>query len=183
MADGEGRFFFADLPAGRVLPAGHESRLRAGEVRAARGPGSKTCSCSLGEGERLADVKLRGVEVRAAIGGTVVDEAGEPVVGSRCARSDQDAIAGRTQFGSRRARSPSCMPGAITDDRGMFRLSRMIPGAYVVVVPSTQTTLPAQARRRGTRSCGTNCSWGGVPEVALLGQPRTQQIGDAALMT
>ena len=137
---------------------------------------------SLGEGERRTDVKLR-LWKYAVIGGTVVDEAGEPVVGVAVRALVKDVVAGRAQFGNMEVDLPSSCPRATTDDRGMFRLSQLTPGTYVVVVPSTQTTLPARvpwtARTPALRQRAR--SWRASAEVAPLGQPRTQQVGDAAL--
>ena len=75
------------------------------------------------------------------------------------------------------------MPAATTDDRGMFRLSQLMPGTYVVVVPSTQTTMPAAFLEAPDTALRNDLFCAGVAEVALLGQPRTQQVGDFALMT
>lgn len=57
-------------------------------------------------------------------------------------RSETNTIAGRTQYGNTEL-SAELAPLTITDDRSMFRLSQLAPGTYVVVVPSTQTTVPA----------------------------------------
>ena len=76
------------------------------------------------------------------IAGTVVDEAGEPVVGVAVRALIKDVVAGRTRYGNMEV-IPELVPTATTDDRGMFRLSQLMPGTYVVLVPSTQTTVPA----------------------------------------
>jgi hypothetical protein len=65
----------------------------------------------------------------------------------------------------------------------MFRLSQLMPGTYVVLVPSTQTTLPAAFLEAPDSTLRSDLFFAGVPEMALLGQPRTQQVGDLALMT
>ncbi len=78
---------------------------------------------------------------------------------------------------------PELVPGATTDDRGMFRLSQLVPGTYVVLVPSTQTTLPAACLAGQDSALRSELFFAGVTEVAPLGQPRTQQVGDVALMT
>ncbi len=79
MADGEGRFFFTDLPAGRVLPASEKDGYAPGEYGDRRAWGQSQL-LSLAEGERLTDITLK-VWKYGVIAGTVVDEAGEPVVG------------------------------------------------------------------------------------------------------
>ena len=85
------------------------------------------------------DEHLNGVVVRmwkyASISGTLLDESGEPAVGSqvRCAR-----VSSR---GDRRAYTPA--GSAAADDRGHYRIVNITPGDYVVTVPQTTTTLPA----------------------------------------
>jgi hypothetical protein len=65
----------------------------------------------------------------------------------------------------------------------MFRLSQLMPGTYVVLVPSMQTTVPASFLERPDPALRSDLFFAGVAEVSLLGQPRTQQLGDFALMT
>ncbi|HMC78303.1 MAG TPA: carboxypeptidase-like regulatory domain-containing protein [Vicinamibacterales bacterium] len=180
MADGDGRFFFADLPAGDYYMQATKDGYAPGTYGQRRASGQSQL-LALGEGERLADLKLK-VWKFGVIGGTVVDEAGEPVVGIAVRALIKDAIAGRTQVGSAEIGS-DLLPSTITDDRGIFRLSRMMPGTYVVVVPSTQTTLPASALESQNTALRNELFMSGVQEFTLLGQPRTQQFGDAALMT
>jgi hypothetical protein len=59
-----------------------------------------------------------------AITGTVIDEAGEPLVGVRVSAFRRTVVAGNRRFGGRTA--------ATTDDRGMYRLGNLVPGEYVV---------------------------------------------------
>jgi hypothetical protein len=84
LTDDRGRFAFSDLPKGsytlRAVRDGYvggayTQRLPEGE------PDRYGWPLVLAEDERLGDVVLR-LWKHAAIGGTVVDEAGEPVVGS-----------------------------------------------------------------------------------------------------
>jgi hypothetical protein len=180
MADGEGRFFFSDLPAGEFYLQAKKDGYAPGEYGDRRAWG-QSLLVSLGEGERLTDLKLR-VWKYGVIAGTVVDEAGEPVVGIAVRALIKDVVAGRGQYGNRQV-IPELVPATTTDDRGMFRLSQLIPGTYVVLVPSTQTTVPAAFLEKSDGTVRTDLFWAGVAEVSLLGQPRTQQVGDVALLT
>ena len=180
MADGEGRFFFTDLPAGEYFLQAQKDGYAPGTYGQRRAWG-QSVPLSLAEGERLADVTLR-VWKHGVIAGTVVDEAGEPVVGVAVRALIKDVFAGRTQFGNMQV-SSELVPIATTDDRGMFRLSQLMPGTYVVLVPSTQTTVPASFVERSDSELRSDLFFAGVPEVSLLGQPRTQQAGDFALLT
>lgn len=180
MADGDGLFFFADLPAGDYYLRANKDGYAPGEYGQRR-PWGEHLLVSLGEGERRADVTLR-VWKYAAIGGTVVDEAGEPVVGVVVRALIKHVVSGRTQYGTT-AVVPELVPSATTDDRGMFRLARLTPGTYVVVVPSTQTTLPAAYLAGPDPTLRTELVLAGVVEVTPLGDSRTLQVGDSALMT
>ncbi len=133
----------------------------------------------LTEGERRTDVVLR-VWKYAVIGGTVIDEAGEPVVGVAVRALVRDVVAGHTRFGT----DSYNVPSALTDDRGAFRLSRVQPGTYAVVAPSVHTTVPLAVMNSWDANTLRLELWrASVYEVSGLGQPRTQQVGDFALMT
>jgi hypothetical protein len=180
MADGEGRFFFTDLPAGDYYLGVTKDGYAPGTYgqRRAWGQGN---SLSLGEGERLTDVTLRAWKY-AAIAGTVVDEAGEPVVGVAVRALIKDVVAGRTRFGNMQLIS-ELVPSTITDDRGMFRLSQLVPGTYVVLVPSTHATLPVATLQGLDSTLRSDLYSSGMMEVAPPGQPVAQQVGDVALVT
>lgn len=70
----------------------------------------------------------------ASIDGTVVDEANEPLVGIIVAavRRTSDGVM-------------TTGPTTRTDDRGMYHISALAPGDYVVVVPQMQVLLPVSA--------------------------------------
>jgi hypothetical protein len=177
MADREGRFVFAELPRGDYFLHATKDGYAPGTYgqRQVSGQGH---DLSLGEGERRADVTLR-VWKYAVIGGTVVDEAGEPVVGISVRALLRNVVGGRTGYGN----APWLVPATTTDDRGMFRLSQLTPATYVVVAPSTHTTMPAAAVEAPDTALRSDLFFSGVPQVTLLGDPRTQQFGDVALMT
>ena len=70
----------------------------------------------------------------ASISGTIRDERGEPIIDVPVRILLAFGVAGRDQWAS----------GAVTrtDDRGAYRFAGLLPGRYVVHVPSMQVTLP-----------------------------------------
>src|SRR6188474_1069605 len=105
IADADGRFFFTDLPAGEyslsVTKDGYIAGTYGQRRATARGE-----LLPLKEGERRTDVVLR-VWKYAVIGGTVIDEAGEPVVGVAVRALGRDVVAGHTRFGTDSYNVPS----------------------------------------------------------------------------
>src|SRR5262245_52100809 len=180
MTDAEGRFFYSDLPAGEYFLEAKKDGYAPGMYGQRRAWGQNQL-VSLAEGERPTDIKLR-MWKHGVIAGTVVDEAGEPVVGVTVRALIKDVFAGRTQFGNMQVIG-ELVPTTTTDDRGMFRLSQLMPGKYVVLVPSSQTTVPASFVEKPDAAIRSDLFFAGVAEMSLLGQPRTQQVGDHALLT
>jgi hypothetical protein len=132
LTNGNGLFAIRGLRAGKVFL----TATKGGYVPATynqRHPGASGQFIPLQDGERVTDLVVR-MWKHAVISGTILDEAGDPVVGTRVLAMAQTFITGR-----RRA-----VPGssAITDDRGMYRISGLTPGDYIVAVPSTQTSAP-----------------------------------------
>ena len=178
MADADGRFFFTDLPAGEYYLGASRDGYITGQYGQRR-VSSRGELLPLKEGERRTDVVLR-VWKYAVIGGTVIDEAGEPVVGVAVRALVRDVVAGHTRFGT----DSYNVPSTLTDDRGAFRLSRVQPGTYAVVAPSMHTTVPLAVMNSWDANTLRLELWrASVYEVSALGQPRTQQVGDFALMT
>jgi uncharacterized protein (DUF2141 family) len=98
-----------------------------------RRPGGTSQLIPVAAGQRLNDVELRMWKF-AAISGAIADEAGDPVVGTRVQALQKSFVAGRRRF--------TLGPVAVTDDRGAYRIAGLTPGEYVVVVPSTHTSVP-----------------------------------------
>ena len=127
MATADGYFVFHNLPAGQYALG-----TRAfGYVSSDYPPHI----VAIVDGERLANVVLR-LWKYAAIGGRVIDERGEPVTGMPVTALRRQSIGGALVLRRETAE-------VTTDDRGMYRISQLPPGEYVVGVLATAAALPA----------------------------------------
>jgi hypothetical protein len=128
----EGLFVLRGLAKGSLVLTATKS----GYVDATHGqrrPGGSAQPIPLDGGQRITDLVVR-MWKYGAITGTIVDEAGDPVVGTRVSVLQKTFIASRRRF------KPG--PAGVTDDRGMYRIAGLTPGDYVVMVPSTQIAVP-----------------------------------------
>src|SRR5207248_3737528 len=133
LTNANGQFVIRGLGAGLLFL----TAVKGGYVPATynqRRPGGSGQGIRLEGGQRVVDLEVR-MWKHGVISGTVVDEAGDPVIGARVAALGSTFIAGR--------RRPVPGPTAVTDDRGMYRIAGLTPGDYAIVVPATQTSVPA----------------------------------------
>jgi len=100
-----------------------------------RRPGGSRQLITIDDGERVVDLEIR-LWRHAVITGTVIDEAGEPVIGTRVRAFQRILVATRYRFGP--------AGDAFTDDRGAYRIPNLMPGSYIVAVPSIQTSIPTE---------------------------------------
>ncbi|HYN08946.1 MAG TPA: carboxypeptidase-like regulatory domain-containing protein [Vicinamibacterales bacterium] len=141
MTDDQGRFVFRDLPKGQYTLRS----TRAGYVDGAYAkrlpdeePGRDGRPLDLADDERIGDLTLT-MWRHAAIGGAVVDELGEPLVGVTVRAVPRRIVAGRSQY-----ELDYTSIADRTDDRGLFRLSSLTPGDYLVAVPNVTGALAKQ---------------------------------------
>lgn len=175
LTDGSGRFVFSNLAAGRYSV----TAVRAGYLTSALGqhtPRGGGAPLQLAEGERALDLRIL-VWKHAAMRGRVTDEAGEAVVGARV------TILQRPNFASRYARVAT----ASTNDRGEYQAGGLAPGAYVVGVLATSTTLPIDTldayavATADTRTDLQRALFAAAPTMTSLGSAGHQLLGDHLL--
>ncbi|HEX5070365.1 MAG TPA: hypothetical protein VFV78_09140 [Vicinamibacterales bacterium] len=130
----------------------------------------------------LKDQWLGGVRVTiwrpATISGSVRDESGEPMVGIIVRTLVRHRLMGRDEL--------AAGPMTLTDDRGTYRIAGLVPGRYLVQVPSVQASMPTKTRYTGPGT--TNAPDGGLeldeqsrlvigryplPPPPMNGKPRT----------
>jgi hypothetical protein len=145
----DGQFVFGNLPAGRFRLRAHKPGYSDGPYGGRRPEDYRSEPIPLAAGERRSAITLR-VWKFGAITGRVVDEAGEPLVYVYVAAYARRNVAGRTVLGS-----PT---RAFTDDRGQYRLARLVAGDYLIAADLQQSSAPAsvvdeidQLQREGKR--------------------------------
>jgi hypothetical protein len=171
----DGRFLFRDLKAGSYSVAGAKPGYIGGAYGARR-PGGGSAPIELGEGERFTTAVVP-LWKSGSIAGTVVDEAGEPIVGVEVRAFGRDASTGRRQIAA---------ASGGTDDRGVYRISGLEPGTYVIAVVVSQTWVPttvAEAYREAVQSNdpGRSSLTSTFTDAGILpvipGSPATLQVG------
>ncbi len=132
ITDDQGRFVFHNLGAGIYT----FNTSAAGYLDGAYGqrrPSGPAQPFVLAEDQRIGNVTIR-LWREASMGGTVTDDAGEPVVGQSVSLQRRNTANGRTQL----------MPAASarTDDRGVYRFAKLLPGDYRIVIASAINSVP-----------------------------------------
>jgi hypothetical protein len=184
LTSAEGDFVFANVAAGRYTLGAAKPGYVNGAYGKASPLASGGASLELAAGERASDVGIP-LWKYAAVTGTIVDDAGERLVGVDVRALRRSVVAGRWQLVQ--AGSDS------TDDRGQYRIWSLVPGDYVVAVVSTQATAPAaaqdasaaaQSAGRGptfsstlTASGASTAAFGGVRTGTLLFRAGTASAG------
>lgn len=133
LTDERGRFVFTGIAAGTYFI----NATKAGFTLGHYGPGAMGAlggSIVISDGQwfKAANIEMARL---GAIGGTVLDERGEPVVGAYVRVLAQVMVAGMGQL--------AAGPAARTDDRGEYRIASLPPGKYFVTVPSVQHSVPS----------------------------------------
>ena len=132
VTDAEGRFVFMDLPKGTFTITATKPGYAQGALGRRRPNGAQQV-ITIADAERIGELRVP-IWKLAVITGRVVDEAGEPLIGVSVSALQRTVLAGNRTF------TPG--PRIRTDDRGIYRLASLTPGDYVVVVASTQATMP-----------------------------------------
>jgi protocatechuate 3,4-dioxygenase beta subunit len=146
LTDPQGRFVFRNVPKGSYRLVAWKTGYASGAY-AERLPTEDVSRSGralvLDEDQRIGDVVLR-LWRYAAVAGTVMDEAGEPVVGVIVRAAVRRIVAGRPTYDWSATFTGGAAPTARTDDRGRYRLSALVPGDWLVAVPSVTGALPRQ---------------------------------------
>jgi hypothetical protein len=126
LADGQGRFAFKSLPPGSFSLSATKPGFADG-AHGRRRPEGPTQPVVLDDGDRVTDAQVPLWRL-SAITGVVTDERGEPVVDANVQALVRTTVAGMPKL--------NAGPTDQTDDRGVYRIGRLTPGDYVVVLLS-----------------------------------------------
>ena len=169
----DGRFMFRDLGSGGFTVTASKGGYADG-ASGRRRPGGAPQALTLTDVQRSHTAVIR-VWKNAAIAGTVLDEAGEPVVGLAVLAMARTLVGGRRRFGHAGAT-------AITDDRGMYRIGNVQPGEYLVMASpplmSARVSTLLEARASGRGGAGELAA---LATGALLSGTMGLQVGDAMI--
>jgi hypothetical protein len=146
MTNARGQFLFHDLPAGSYTLTVRAAGYLVGSYGQRRPQGSSR-RVAVADGQQTLDADVR-LWKTAAITGAILDEVGEPVV-----RVDVRAL--RRTFTHGRPRW-SQTTNATTDDRGVYRLAGLVPGDYIVAMPSSVASVPASTADAYWQAMGTD---------------------------
>jgi hypothetical protein len=143
-SDDAGRFLLSGLPAGRYLISGFKAPY-VSMVYGAKAPGRPGTAVAIADGERRTDVILpltRG----GVITGVITSDTGMPAPGIGVTLIPATGASLQTQMMATAFLAPQ-----VTDDRGAYRFSGLIPGDYVVAAvrsdqaePDARTITPAE---------------------------------------
>ena len=136
LSDEHGRFVFAGVAPGEyfinVIKGGYQDGHYGHGVNGALGG-----SIVLRAGEWFDAVNIKIIPL-AAVGGQILDERGQPVVGAYVRALGTVVVAGRTRLAAGQI--------AITNDLGQYQLTGLHGGRYIIEVPSVQHSLPLARR-------------------------------------
>jgi hypothetical protein len=128
LADDRGRYYFKSLPPGDYAILAERPGYLAGAYGRGR-PGGDATTIFVTTGRVTAGARID-MWRPGSLGGVVVDESNDPMVGARVEAHRQVMAGIHTRL------EPA--GHAVTDDRGAFRISGLVPGDYVVRVPQTR---------------------------------------------
>lgn len=170
--NGQGQYLFRSLAKGDYTLSADATGYLPSSYGQRRAEAGAPRSIEVADGQRVLDATIRMWKV-GVITGRVVDEIGDPLVGVSV-RAIARESSGRMSTGTT----------ANTDDRGMYRISRLLPGDYIVVVPYTTSALPkavADATVSGTSAVARQLS----VDVSALGLGNTSGVmfGDMQIAT
>jgi hypothetical protein len=174
LTNSEGRFVFRALGKGQLSLTANAPGYQPGSYGQGRVGGPSRPIEIDDNAVAMATIKLWKY---ASIAGTVADETGEPAVGIQVRALRKTMTAGKPRL--------TGFSSATTDDRGMYRVSQLTPGDYVVVVPTTLTNVPTSSVDAYMQAMQSGSTQDLIREYSAAGMPFPSpggiRIGDQQL--
>lgn len=150
----DGKFVVRDLPVGNVqLSTTAAGYVNGGFGQARPGGPVGPFIVTADHAGKVAQLKIR-VWRTATITGVVTDERGEPRPGVEVRAMRRSFVRGQPRLAMQ---GPQMMGPLSTqsDDRGVYRISGLAPGDYVVVSPQTQMSMPVAMMEGAMKSAAS----------------------------
>ena len=125
--DAEGRFLLSQLPAGRYLIGAFKPPY-VGMVYGAKAPGRPGTAVAVADGEQRTDLILPLIR-GGVITGVITDDTGMPASGIAVSAMPASGTSLQSQM-----MATAFLASPVSDDRGAYRISGLLPGEYVVSV-------------------------------------------------
>lgn len=152
LTDDKGRFAFVNIWGGYAYQISvTKFGYLAGGVGREKSPDDPIKSVPVAKDQWRGDVRAT-IWRPAAVSGAVRDERGEPMVGIIVRALVRYRLMGRDEL--------AAVAPTVTDDRGMYRLAGLVPGRYLIQVPSVQASMPTKTAYNGPST--TNAPDGGI---------------------
>lgn len=184
MTGPDGQFTFRGLPKG-VYGVYATKPDHVDGAFGRRSPGGLAQQLVLAEGEKAGDIVVPMWKF-AVVSGTVVDEAGEPIVGAQVRMLRRTYVGGRPKFTAIYGFMATMRGAVATDDRGQYRFSGLTPGDYVVGIDAMQGSIPLSLAQASSDPTARSAQLSQIFQVrgptSLPGASSgALQIGDAVL--
>lgn len=184
LTDANGQFLFTSLKAGAYAVGARRNGYHEGWFNQRRPDADDDGEpFILKDSEGRGDVTIR-IWKYAAITGTVIDEHGEPMVNVPIRAFVRTFVAGHPRLGTRTG-------FGVTDDRGVFRISRLLPGDYIVGMVQSERSVPAAIidAQKQLEHAGDRANAGAITEllgsvgafVSPLGSGDSVRVGGSLL--
>jgi hypothetical protein len=171
MTDDQGQFLFKDLPAGQfTLTASKPGYLDATYGQKHVGSGRPGTPIPLKDGQRLEHLSLA-IPRGGVMTGTIVDDAGEPAFGTTVR-----ALRYVMRSGERTLQPAG---SALADDRGIYRISALPPGDYILNATPRDDARP-DALKVAAEKMMADGSTVGASFFAQSSDPLLMRIGGGA---
>ena len=132
LTDDKGHFLFTRIPPGEAIVTAEKHGFYDGAYGKRRA-GGVPLPIALHAGEGISDMRIEMFR-STVVTGSVQDDGGDPIVGVRVVAMRRVFDNGRWLY--------EPVGAELTDDQGFYRIFDLVPGEYVIAVPTTSYSAP-----------------------------------------